>query len=150
MVGAAGIALLFASVVLMFQQFTIPHTPGETVAFQYNVLKVLASFVAAGVGMLLFARYVIGALPVLNRLILRETLASARVGSQPGEGVSGSSELVGKPGIALTPLRPAGKAEIGDRQFDVVTEGDFVEKGTPIEVVAVHGRQIVVRGRQGA
>jgi membrane-bound serine protease (ClpP class) len=52
--------------------------------------------------------------------------------------------LLGKEGVALSMLRPAGLAEIGDRRVDVVTEGEFIPKGTKIKVVQVEGFRIVV------
>jgi membrane-bound ClpP family serine protease len=53
--------------------------------------------------------------------------------------------LVGKKGVGLTPLRPAGIAEIDGEKVDVVTEGEFLPVGTSIQVIKVNGRRIVVR-----
>jgi membrane-bound serine protease (ClpP class) len=36
-------------------------------------------------------------------------------------------------------------AKFGDRYIDVVTEGDFIPPGTPIQVVEVEGTRIVVK-----
>ena len=54
-------------------------------------------------------------------------------------------EFVGKEGSALTPLRPAGTATIGDQKVDVVTEGAFIERGTRIMVADVKGSRVIVR-----
>jgi membrane-bound ClpP family serine protease len=54
------------------------------------------------------------------------------------------TDLVGKEGKALTPLRPAGAALIGTRRIDVVTEGKFVASDTPIKVIQVEGNRIIV------
>ncbi len=54
-------------------------------------------------------------------------------------------ELLGKTGMAMTALRPAGTAMFGGRRTDVVTEGLFVEKGRPVAVVAIEGLRVVVR-----
>ena len=53
--------------------------------------------------------------------------------------------LVGLEGEALTFLRPAGTAFIAEQRIDVVSEGDFIEKGSKIKVVAVQGSRVVVR-----
>ncbi|SJZ96389.1 NfeD family protein [Selenihalanaerobacter shriftii] len=53
--------------------------------------------------------------------------------------------LVGKQGITITPLRPAGVAQIGDQRKDVVSEGGFISKEQRVEVIAARGRRIVVR-----
>lgn len=54
-------------------------------------------------------------------------------------------ELLGKQGIALTPLHPTGIARLNDRRHDVVTRGEMLEKGTRVEVVEVAGNRIVVK-----
>lgn len=51
----------------------------------------------------------------------------------------------GKTGKALTPLRPSGAAEIFGQRLDVVTGGEFIPAGTPIEVVRVEGGRVVVK-----
>jgi len=42
-------------------------------------------------------------------------------------------------------LRPSGTAVINGKRIDVVTEGPFVERGSPIKVVEVEGARVVVR-----
>ena len=54
-------------------------------------------------------------------------------------------DITGKEGIALSALRPAGTVLIDDRRFDVVTEGDFIEKGAKIKVVSSSTSTIKVR-----
>ncbi len=54
-------------------------------------------------------------------------------------------ELIGKEGIALTILRPAGTAVIGDQKVDVVTDGQFIEKDSKVKVVKVEGIKVVVK-----
>jgi membrane-bound serine protease (ClpP class) len=50
-----------------------------------------------------------------------------------------------KRGETATPLRPAGFAHIEGERVDVVSDGDFIATGEPIEVVRVDGNRIVVR-----
>ena len=54
-------------------------------------------------------------------------------------------ELLQQTGFAYTPLRPSGTALLNGKRIDVVTEGPFIERGTPIKVVAVEGIRVVVR-----
>tara|TARA_B100000686_G_scaffold325020_1_gene381278 strand:- start:2243 stop:2755 length:513 start_codon:yes stop_codon:yes gene_type:complete len=56
----------------------------------------------------------------------------------------GFKELTAQKGIAVTPLRPSGRAQFGDRVVDVVTEGDFINTGCLIEVLQVSGNRVVV------
>lgn len=55
------------------------------------------------------------------------------------------SGLLGKDGVVLTELRPAGTALIEDKPVDVVSEGAFIAKETRIRVIAVNGSRVLVR-----
>jgi membrane-bound ClpP family serine protease len=52
---------------------------------------------------------------------------------------------VGDIGIAETPLRPGGSARFGATLVDVVTEGEFLERGTEVEVIERRGNNVAVR-----
>lgn len=53
-------------------------------------------------------------------------------------------ELLGAEGVALTDLRPSGRARFGEEQVDVVSEGSFVPAGTPVRVVSTESYRHVV------
>lgn len=55
------------------------------------------------------------------------------------------SMLLDKRGKALTMLRPTGTAEFDGEKVDVVTEGEFIQVGSHIEVIRVEGFRIIVR-----
>jgi membrane-bound ClpP family serine protease len=73
--------------------------------------------------------------------IARVFISQGRVGNVGAE----KPELLHQTGTAATVLRPSGTAIINGRRVDVVTEGDLVERGAPIRVVAVEGMRVVVR-----
>ena len=52
---------------------------------------------------------------------------------------------LGRTGPAVSPLRPAGIAEVDGTRLDVVSDGDFIEALAEIEVTRVDGNRIVVR-----
>jgi len=56
-----------------------------------------------------------------------------------------NSSLVGKSGVSLSILRPAGRANIDGVVCDVITDGEFIELGTKIVVVESVGRRILVK-----
>jgi membrane-bound serine protease (ClpP class) len=56
------------------------------------------------------------------------------------------ADLVGKDGVALTDLRPAGTATIAGERVDVVTEGEYLSQGSAVRVVRSEGYRHVVRG----
>lgn len=55
------------------------------------------------------------------------------------------SALLGKTGVVLTKLRPSGSIEVEGKPVDVVSEGEFLDKGVKVKVVEVEGSRIVVR-----
>lgn len=52
---------------------------------------------------------------------------------------------VGMRGLAATMLRPAGRGRFGGQNLDVMTRGEFIEPGRPIEVIQAEGNRYVVR-----
>ena len=75
-----------------------------------------------------------------NRMTLKTSLTTANGYVAPPE----RSNLLGREGKTLTPLRPAGTAEVAGQRVDVVTEGEFIEAGTWVKVVKVEGPRVVV------
>lgn len=67
------------------------------------------------------------------------------VHTEKGYTQTGLEGFIGKQGASITSLRPTGKADIEGEILDVVTEGDFLDKGTIVKVVSVDGNRVVVR-----
>ncbi|MHC4592047.1 MAG: NfeD family protein [Planctomycetota bacterium] len=147
--GVIGILLIFVSLVLACQQFGLPGTPAQKLAFQYNLLKVIGSFAAAGIGIAVLIRFV-PSLPVLSAIVHRHDLGSAHAGEIGERRTPGLAAMAGAVGIALTALRPAGRADFDDTLLDVVTEGEFIEKGARVQIQEVRGNRVVVRRHSGA
>ena len=53
--------------------------------------------------------------------------------------------LLGQNGITITDCKPAGKVRIDDVEYQVITNGEYLEIGTLIEVVEIDGNSIVVK-----
>lgn len=51
---------------------------------------------------------------------------------------------IGQSGTAQSMLRPAGKAEFGGHTVDVITQGDFIDPGSAVRIVALDGLRVVV------
>jgi len=151
--GVSGLALMLVSVLLSFQGFTIPTTAGEWGDFRSSIAQMGLAAAGVFVGALLLGRYLHRA-PYLGKMILAapppSTAPTAVTGSvspspSPAEEERRARELVGRRGKALSVLRPAGRAEFGGEPLDVVTEGDFIAAGEPVEIAAVQGNRVVVR-----
>lgn len=73
--------------------------------------------------------------------VARRFVSKGQVGSLGNE----RPDLLDQTGTALTTLRPCGTALIDHQRVDVVTEGQMVEKGTTVKVVAIEGLRVIVR-----
>lgn len=120
-VGAIGLTAIVASVVVCF----FDYGPMAAVALGGGSTVVAALIFKFG----------------MNRLALQSQL-TAQAGFV---GTDDHSSLIGQTGTSSTMLRPGGYATIGGRRVDVVTLGEHLPAGTPIEVMAVEGNRIVVR-----
>lgn len=126
--GIGGIVMILASI------FLTSTSPGQAA---------LSILLALGATVLLTGYLVRN---VKTRGIFSRLLLSERQGVQSGYVAPRSrAELVGKEGVAVTPLHPAGTADIEGDRFDVVSEGGYVAPGSRIRVVQVEGARIVVR-----
>ena len=76
-----------------------------------------------------------------SSLVLKD-IEDSKQGYVSNENVS---RFEGKTGVSLTPLRPAGMAEIDGERADVVTDGEFIDRGEKIKVLKVSGRRILVK-----
>lgn len=108
----------------------------------YNIAFIIIVSFMLGVGLYLFNRKMLNKkLAFLNQLVLNDAIST-----EEGYVASESRvDLIGKKLLAYTDLHPAGVAALNNVKFDVVTDGDFVEKGNEIEVIRVEGMRIVVK-----
>jgi membrane-bound serine protease (ClpP class) len=140
--GIAGFTCIGLGMILSFQDFVLPdpNLPWQSDILLGNLTKVLGSFVVAFAASLVFLSYFF---PRLGKLVkgpyLDTTLAGSHADSHEAWKVK-----VGELGTAATFLRPSGKARFGERDIDVVTEGDFIEKGTKVKILDIKGNRVVV------
>jgi membrane-bound serine protease (ClpP class) len=141
--GIAGIICITAALLLGFQDFVIPdpRLPWQKELLVDNLLKVTASVVGAFVAALAVLRYVF---PRISRAVhgpyLSATLADARFDLPAEE----TGIQAGRTGTAVTLLRPSGKAKIDGVVYDVVSQADFIPKGSRIRVLKISGTRIIV------
>jgi membrane-bound serine protease (ClpP class) len=81
-------------------------------------------------------------LPGGRKLVLATALGGAQSTEQPER-----PSWLGAVGKSLSPLRPAGIADIAGQRVDVVSEGEFIDPGQDIEVVREEGNRVVVKRR---
>ncbi|MCH3950569.1 MAG: hypothetical protein LKE33_06515 [Acidaminococcus sp.] len=79
-----------------------------------------------------------------SRLGRKITLMFKNTSEEGYIGAELPKDLLGKTGIAQTPLHPAGRALIDGKPVDVISQGEFYEPGTKLKVIEVSGRRVVV------
>jgi membrane-bound serine protease (ClpP class) len=144
-VGLAGIVCVSVAIVMaMVQHYPggrwLPHAWQVETAVRTFGLTLI--FTLAGAALL--ARLLPG-VPMFRRVIN----AAAEGRNEGYRAPDFDAVLVGREGVALTPLRPAGIGRIGGQRLDVVARGAFVEQGEPIVVAELHGNRIVVDAVKG-
>lgn len=141
--GITGLVIIGAGLVLSFQGFVFPDPslPWEGQLLIRNLGLVVGSFVGALVISFLSIRFVI---PRLSTLVpgpyLSTTLEASHVGSDQALRVS-----PGDLGVVLTTLRPSGKILIGASKIDAIAQGEFMEPGTPVQVVSLDQNRVIVK-----
>jgi membrane-bound serine protease (ClpP class) len=142
--GISGIALVVLSLVLVILEH-MPSTSQELTDLGAALTTVGLGLVAGMVAAVAIARY-LPSIPYASRLVLEP----------PGEGEQAAdadltqeglraAELLGAIGLAVTTLRPAGKARFGEQFLDVIAEGDYVNPGARVQVIEIEGNRIVVK-----
>ncbi len=146
--GISGIALVLIGLLATF----VPEEPGRwfplftpdmqgTMEYLRRGLKTLVAAMAMSiVGMVLLSKY-LPKTPIFRRFVPANPTPSQVLMEDPYRGAARIGDL----GATEGPLRPAGKAIFGSVLVDVVTQGEYLEPGTRVEVVERHGNRIVVR-----
>lgn len=114
----------------------------------YGIITVLAAplvmLVVVVKGFKIFPKTLIGRRMILAHPDEPEDAPQVDAPASTGPGAEADGELVGREGVARTDLRPSGSAQIGNRRYNVVSEGDFISPGAKVRVIEVRGNRIVV------
>jgi membrane-bound serine protease (ClpP class) len=165
LVGWEEVLLALGGIVLLLLEFFV--IPGFGIAGVLGivalvtglVLSLLGSgdnapqFIVAAASRVVFALLLaLGASLLLMRFLPRLPFGKALIlNTGLGAGSGYTSEppddagWLGREGIALSPLRPAGVVDIEGERVDVVSDGEFVAAGERVRVTRVDGNRIVVR-----
>lgn len=159
--GLAGyetILLFVLGAVLIIAEFFLPHgisgilgavaVTGSIILAGaspiYMAISVLIAIVIAITGMVVIMKFFGKKLHLLNKMILMDS-----TDSESGY-VSNVNRVdwIGKTGVTLTPLRPSGALLMNGERIDVVSEGNYIDKGKHVKIVKVEGSRTVVRELQ--
>lgn len=146
--GVAGVLGLGCLMVGLFaggipDEFIVPTMPYQQEIFEAALLRFSGTVAAVIVLAIVITRF-LPDIPVFNRLILKTAVATPHAEAVPGRAARRTELVVGAGGTALTPLRPTGTARVGGTRVDVVTRGEFIDRGAALRVIRTTGNRIVV------
>jgi membrane-bound serine protease (ClpP class) len=149
--GVLGLGLMAVSILMAMRHSLIPENVGDFRELGSQVLVLMATCILViTVGILLSNH--LGKLPLVRKLTLapdQNVTSNLGIRTAMDELVSadrGVGEIsLGEIGHADSPLRPGGRARFSDSYLDVISEGEFIEAGTPIRIISRVGNRVVVR-----
>ncbi|RCK79616.1 MAG: hypothetical protein OZSIB_4088 [Candidatus Ozemobacter sibiricus] len=112
----------------------------------YSALYAIAKIMALSMVMIVVLYQLAPRLHLFDRFVLKEKLSTEE--GFVAVDTSQYKDLLNLEGVTLSPLRPSGFVRIGTQKYEVVSEGDFVERHQRVVVTAVEGTKIVVRPLQ--
>ena len=153
-VGFLGIICIFAGLFGMLvknppDKLPWPETQLDWRLFNEGVLGLLFGVVGFAILAWILAKY-LPKMQFLSGLILipkQGGKAKISMTAPPDERIAGVN--VGDIGEVVSTLRPAGKAKFGDCVVDVVAVAEFLDKGTKVEILEIHGNRVVVKAATG-
>ena len=145
--GLLGVFCVFISLVLMLIAMPL-EVSWEMGDLSSAIQRVGISMALTLAGIIGFFRF----LPESSAgrwLVLRDTLGGDSVIPISSPEETERDVEVGATGVVERDLRPVGKARIGGALFDVVSQGDYLEVGDAVRVIAVEGSRVVVASDSG-
>jgi len=153
--GIESILLLIGGLILLFIEL---HTPGFGIPGIAGIISLFTSlYMVLGGGINATRSIAMAGILILGVIILfitylPKSFAWKRLALKEAEktetgytAVTVEENLVGREGIAVTLLRPAGVVEIDNKKYDCLTEGEYIPAGTKVTVTKVIGNRIFVR-----
>jgi len=144
--GILGIVLVFSGMVLALQGFTLPNPelPWEFDIFIDNIISVLAICTFSLLLSILAFRYILPRISVSGG----GPFLDADLKNSHADSFESIQIKLGDIGIALSLLRPSGKADFNGNRVDVISQSEYINKGETIEVIELTKNKIVVE-KQG-
>lgn len=129
--GISGIILEVVAVALTWMN----HGPVAALGMTLIILSILAIAISMSL------RSAANGKLSRSKLVLNDT-ESNEAGYRSAEDLE---VFLGKEGVTTTVLRPTGMAEFDGVRLNVVSEGEFIQSGTQVQIVRVEGSRILVR-----
>jgi membrane-bound ClpP family serine protease len=150
---ALGIVLLIAGFILVGIEMVVPGfgAPGISgIVCLIGGIILTAKNIEEGLTMTVIVVVILAVMMTIAMVFLKHVkspiILDTEIKSTKGYiSASDMEYLVGKEGLAVTDLRPAGKCDIEGVEFDVRTEGRYIMRGNKVIISRIHENMIMVK-----
>ena len=150
---ALGIGLLIAGFILVGIEMVVPGfgAPGISgIVCLIGGIILTAKNIEEGLTMTVIVVVILAVMMTVGMVFLKHVkspiILDTEIKSTKGYiSVSDMEYLVGKEGLAVTDLRPAGKCDIEGVELDVRTEGRYIMRGNKVIISRIHENMIMVK-----
>ncbi len=151
------IFLYFACAVLIIAEVFVPSgglislcalaclIGGAVIFFQHSAT---AGWIGVGIGFVMIPGVLIFTYRIFPKTRFGKSVTLTPSERQQGDAIPDTSELtemLGKVGVVLTPLRPVGTCDFAGKRVECVAEGGYVDKDKKVKVIDVESTQLTVR-----
>ncbi|MFP4501392.1 MAG: NfeD family protein [Candidatus Hydrogenedentota bacterium] len=139
--GVSGIICVAAGLFLSLTRVPIPE-------YSWDYQRLEEAMLTIGVMVISFTGFVIGTWYVFPRspffrwLVLTD--AHEEAGGYIVQTQQDEQSAIGLRGETTSVLRPAGRGRFGGTTMDIVTRGEYIDPGRPVEIIEVAGNRYVV------
>jgi membrane-bound serine protease (ClpP class) len=151
MTGVVGLVLITAGLSLALVgaplevAWDLGNAPGGLLdALSRVIIALAATVLGLGAVIWLFPRKALPGWLVLHSKIGDHAPGTVATEEAQTRSHGASADLVGAQGVAVTDLRPSGKARLNGRIVDVVSLHEYIRSGAEVEVTEVEGMRVVV------
>lgn len=131
--GLSGITAVVAGLIISSQTF-------GAAMFSLSIVVVLLCIAA-----LIVFKFAFGKGRANSRLVLKDSINSGATEVSEFD----PEDYIGKEGVALSSLHPSGIAMINGKRLDVLSDGEFIQKGDSVVVTGIQGLCISVTKKNG-
>jgi membrane-bound serine protease (ClpP class) len=144
LLGLAGAACMLVAIIMAMVD-VYPNTPGLPTPMRFSVPvdKIVTTLTIALFGSFTAAwalSRVLPKTPVYQSLVSHSISGEESVAVQEQK----QTDRIGETGLAVSVLRPGGKAKFGDQIIDVISQGEMIPKATPVRIIGHSGTEAIV------
>jgi membrane-bound serine protease (ClpP class) len=142
--GLSGAVLMLTAIVMAMVD-VYPSTPGVPFSFELRfptglMVKNLSITVVGAVLAMWALSYILPKTNLYSTLVSHSVSGENSVALEQKE----QKQRLGETGVAISVLRPGGKAQFGNDILDVISQGDMISKGARVRIIGYSGSEAIV------